>query len=123
MRPARFFIALALVAGLLAMGAPVSADDGVRAGDPSLSGPAKTTADDSPLLRAAALQKPRRYSPAPGVVFNTALGPRENRNRIFGKIIAAINHAPKQVPHPRDVVEHHVPHRGRTLCCVPRPAG
>ena len=96
MRPARFFIALALVAGLLATGAPVSADDGVRAGDPSLSGPAKTTADDSPMLRAAALQKPRRYSPAPGVVFNTALGPRENRNRIFGKIIAAINHAPKR---------------------------
>ena len=28
------------------------------------------------------------------MVFNSALGPRENRNRIFGKIIAAINHAP-----------------------------
>jgi phosphatidylserine/phosphatidylglycerophosphate/cardiolipin synthase-like enzyme len=95
-RPARFFIALALVAGLLATGAPVSADDGVRAAEPSSSGPARTTVDDSPLLRESALQKPRRYSPAPGVVFNTALGPRENRNRIFGKIIAAINHAPRK---------------------------
>jgi phosphatidylserine/phosphatidylglycerophosphate/cardiolipin synthase-like enzyme len=95
-RPARFFIALALVAGLLAMGAPVNADGERRRTDPALNGPAKTTADDSPLLRASALQKPRRYSPAPGVVFNTALGPRENRNRIFGKIIAAINHAPKR---------------------------
>ena len=28
------------------------------------------------------------------MVFNSALGSRENRNRIFGKIIAAINHAP-----------------------------
>jgi phosphatidylserine/phosphatidylglycerophosphate/cardiolipin synthase-like enzyme len=95
-RPARFFIALALVAGLLATGAPVTADDDVRAGEPSLSGPAKTTADDSPTLRASALQKPRRYSPMPGVVFNAALGPRENRNRIFGKIIAAINHSPRK---------------------------
>ena len=100
MRPARFFIALALVTGLLAMGgSPVNADDdrpGVRtsSAEPSLSGPAKTTSDDSPLLRASALQKPRRYSPAPGVVFNAALGTKANRNRIFGKIIAAINHAP-----------------------------
>jgi phosphatidylserine/phosphatidylglycerophosphate/cardiolipin synthase-like enzyme len=93
-RPARFFIALALVAALLATGAPVNADDQGGGGEPSLTGPAKTTADDNPLLRAAALQKPHRYSPAPGVVFNAALGPRANRNRVFGKIIAAINHAP-----------------------------
>ena len=96
MGPARFCIALVLVAGLLATASPVNADDEVRRGEPSLSGPAKSTADDSPLLRGSALQKPRRYSPAPGVVFNSALGPRENRNRIFGKIIAAINHAPRR---------------------------
>ena len=30
MRPARFFIALALVAGLFAIGAPVNADDDAR---------------------------------------------------------------------------------------------
>ena len=30
------------------------------------------------------------------MVFNSALGPRANRNAIFGKIIAAINHAPQR---------------------------
>ena len=30
------------------------------------------------------------------MVFNSALGPRADRNRIFGKIIAAINHAPER---------------------------
>ena len=101
MRPARFFIALALAASLLAVGAPVSADDPVRpsvpaAPEPSDTGPAKSSLDDSPLLRASALQKPKRYSPKPGVVFNSALGPRADRNAIFGKIIAAINHAPQR---------------------------
>ena len=101
MRPARFFIALALAASLLAIGAPVSADDPARPSDPSATepsetGPAKSSVDDSPLLRSSALQKPRRYSPKPGVVFNSALGPRADRNRIFGKIIAAINHAPQR---------------------------
>ncbi len=101
MRPARFFIALALAASLLAIGAPVSADDPVRPSDPaatepSETGPAKSSVDHSPLLRSSALQKPRRYAPKPGVVFNSALGPRADRNRIFGKIIAAINHAPQR---------------------------
>jgi hypothetical protein len=100
-RPARFLIALALVASLLAVGGPVSADDPARSSDPAVSdpsesGPAKSSVDDSPLLRSSALQKPRRYSPKPGVVFNSALGPRADRNRIFGKIISAINHAPER---------------------------
>ncbi len=87
MRPARILIALALVTGMLALSAPVNAD-------PSQSGPAKTTTTDSPATSERALAKPHRYSPAPGVVFNSALGPRADRNRVFGKIIAAINHAP-----------------------------
>ena len=93
MRPARFLIALALVAGMLALGGPVSADpsDG-----PSDGGPATTTTTDSLVTneRALAKPKPKRYSPKPGVVFNAALGRREDRNRVFGKIITAINHAP-----------------------------
>jgi phosphatidylserine/phosphatidylglycerophosphate/cardiolipin synthase-like enzyme len=96
---ARFLSALALVAGLFALNAPVNADDGdtdVRRAEPSLTGPAKTTAQDSPALRISALRKPKRYAPKPGVVFNTALGKRADRNAIFGKIIAAINHAPKK---------------------------
>ena len=91
MRPARFLIALALAAGLLALGGPVSADpsDG-----PADGGPATTTTTDSRVTSARALAKPHRYSPKPGVVFNAALGRREDRNRVFGKIITAINHAP-----------------------------
>ena len=91
MRPARFLIALALVASLLALGGPVSADpsDG-----PSDGGPATTTTTDSRVTSERALAKPHRYSPKPGVVFNAALGRRADRNRVFGKIITAINHAP-----------------------------
>ncbi|HET9997843.1 MAG TPA: phospholipase D-like domain-containing protein [Nocardioides sp.] len=101
MRPARFLIALVLAASLLAVGGPVSADDPTRSSDPAVSepsetGPAKSSLDRSPLLRGSALQKPRRYSPRPGVAFNSALGSRADRNRIFGKIIAAINHAPER---------------------------
>ncbi len=103
MRPARFAITLVLVASTLAVGASASADDSAGPVDPrvaavsdqtqpSLRGPAKTSLDDSPVTRLAA--KPKRYSPRPGVVFNTALGARSSRNAIFGKIIAAINHAP-----------------------------
>jgi phosphatidylserine/phosphatidylglycerophosphate/cardiolipin synthase-like enzyme len=80
-------IALALVAGLLALSGPVNAD-------PSETGPATTTTTDSLVTSARALAKPKRYSPRPGVVFNAALGPRADRNRVFGKIITAINHAP-----------------------------
>ncbi len=87
MRPARFLIALALVAGLLALGGPVSAD-------PSDGRPATTTTTDSLVTSERAIAKPRRYAPKPGVVFNAALGRREDRNRVFGKIITAINHAP-----------------------------
>ena len=101
MRPARLLIALVLAASLLAIGGPVSADDPTRGSDPAVSepsetGPAKSSLDQSPLLRGSALQKPKRYSPKPGVVFNSALGPKADRNRIFGKIIAAINHAPER---------------------------
>ena len=101
MRPARLLIALVLAASLLAVGGPVSADDPTRGSDPAVSepsetGPAKSSLDQSPLLRGSALQKPKRYSPKPGVVFNSALGPKADRNRIFGKIIAAINHAPER---------------------------
>ncbi len=101
MRPARLLIALVLAASLLAVGGPVSADDPTRGsdpavGEPSETGPAKSSLDQSPLLRGSALQKPKRYSPKPGVAFNSALGPKADRNRIFGKIIAAINHAPER---------------------------
>jgi phosphatidylserine/phosphatidylglycerophosphate/cardiolipin synthase-like enzyme len=91
-RPARISIALALVAGVLALSGPVQADSS----DPVLDGPATTTRTTSADLSSKALQRPHRYSPVPGVVFNSALGPRADRNRIFGKIIAAINHAPKK---------------------------
>ena len=94
MRPVRFLIALALVVGVIATAPPTSAGDDRRRGEPSLSGPAQATATDNPRLQVATIAKPRRYSPKPGVVFNSALGPRADRNRIFGKIIAAINHAP-----------------------------
>jgi hypothetical protein len=59
-------------------------------------GPATSSLSDSPATSAQALLagKPKRYSPHPGVVFNTALGTRASRNKVFGKIIAAINHAP-----------------------------
>ena len=75
MRPARLLIALVLAASLLAVGGPVSADDPTRGsdpavGEPSETGPAKSSLDQSPLLRGSALQKPKRYSPKPGVVFN-----------------------------------------------------
>jgi hypothetical protein len=104
-RPARFSIALALVTGLLAMGAPVHAHPAAGPADPSRSGlhergAATTSEATSPDLSAAALRqdapKPPKYAPKPGVVFNTALGARASRNAIFGKIIAAINHAPKK---------------------------
>jgi PLD-like domain len=106
-RPARFFIALAfafalvLVTGLLASGGAADADPsgartGAFSGEPSLSGPAKSTETDSPVTSPRALQRPRRYSPAPGVVFNSALGRPGDRNRVFGKIIAAINHSKKK---------------------------
>jgi hypothetical protein len=105
-RPARLLIALVLAASLLAVAGPVSADDPTRGSEPAVSepavsepsetGPAKSSLDQSPLLRGSALQKPKRYSPKPGVVFNSALGRPEDRNRIFGKIIAAINHAPER---------------------------
>lgn len=89
MRPARFLIAFAVSASLLALAGPVSAD-------PSDGGPATTTTTDSLVTneRALAKPKPHRYSPRPGVVFNAALGPKADRNRVFGKIITAINHAP-----------------------------
>jgi phosphatidylserine/phosphatidylglycerophosphate/cardiolipin synthase-like enzyme len=82
-------IAFSLVATLLALGGPVNAD-------PTDGGPATTTTTDSLVTsdRALAKPKPHRYSPKPGVVFNAALGRREDRNRVFGKIITAINHAP-----------------------------
>jgi len=91
-RPARICIALALVAGVLVLSGPVQADPS----DPALDGPATTTRTTSADLSSQALRRPHRYAPAPGVVFNSALGPRADRNRIFGKIIAAINHAPKK---------------------------
>ena len=107
MRLARFLIALALVAGVLALGGTSNADPGTTSttsattstsgGEPSLTGPAKSSLDDSLVTSERALaadSKPKRYSPAPGVVFNAALGRRADRNRVFGKIIAAINHAP-----------------------------
>jgi hypothetical protein len=106
-RPARFLIALALVAGVLALGGTSNADPAgtparsgtptISAEEPSLTGPATSSLDDSLVTNERALaadKKPKRYSPAPGVVFNAALGRREDRNRVFGKIIAAINHAP-----------------------------
>lgn len=107
MRPARFFIALILVLGVLAVGGIASADDETRTTgptspddrsqprDPSLRGPAKSSRDEHPDLQASALKAPRRYEPRAGVVFNTALGGPASRNAIFGKIIAAINHAPR----------------------------
>jgi phosphatidylserine/phosphatidylglycerophosphate/cardiolipin synthase-like enzyme len=82
-----------VLTSLIATASPVNADDESPRSEP-LTGQAQVAAEDGPLLGDAPLAKPRRYSPAPGVVFNSALGPRENRNRIFGKIIAAINHAP-----------------------------
>jgi phosphatidylserine/phosphatidylglycerophosphate/cardiolipin synthase-like enzyme len=105
-RPARFLTALALVVSLLGVGATATADDdtlptepsisgGDEGADPSLSGPAKTTVDDSPVLhRAGAVDEPQRYSPRPGVIFNTAVGTRNSKSAIYGKILAAINHAP-----------------------------
>ncbi len=92
MRPARFVIALALVTGVLALTGPAHADPV----DPSLRGPATTTTASDADLSDSALAKPHRYSPAPGVVFNSALGKPGDRNRIFGKILAAINHSPKR---------------------------
>ena len=105
MRPARFLITLVLVASTMAATATATADDDVRPADPrfqadqsqpSLSGPATTTVDDSPVTRSLAARKPGRYAPRPGVTFNAALGTRASRNAIFGKIIAAINHSPKR---------------------------
>jgi phosphatidylserine/phosphatidylglycerophosphate/cardiolipin synthase-like enzyme len=97
-RPARFLITLALVASTLALGATTTAtaDDEAPPATtlPSQTGPAKSTRDDSPVTRRAAA--PQRYAPLPGVVFNTALGTKNSRNAIFGKIINAINHAPKR---------------------------
>jgi phosphatidylserine/phosphatidylglycerophosphate/cardiolipin synthase-like enzyme len=96
-RLARFLIALGLVLGVLAWHGPSNADPG-GAVDPSVSdrGPATSSLSDSPVTSTKALadKKPKRYSPQPGVVFNTALGAKASRNKIFGKIIAAINHAP-----------------------------
>ncbi|MEO6511811.1 MAG: phospholipase D-like domain-containing protein, partial [Nocardioides sp.] len=100
MRLARFLIALGLVLGVLAWHGPSNADpaDPGSTVDSSVSdrGPATSSLGDSPVTSAQALQegKPKRYSPQPGVVFNTAFGTRASRNKIFGKIIAAINHAP-----------------------------
>ena len=102
MRPARFLIALVLVAGTLAVATTAHADDDAptdprfqSSPEPSLSGPAKSSLDDSPVTRQLAARQAGRYEPRPGVVFNTALGTRTSRNAIFGKILAAINHAPK----------------------------
>jgi phosphatidylserine/phosphatidylglycerophosphate/cardiolipin synthase-like enzyme len=105
-RPARFFIALTLVLGVLSLGGTATADDDTRPARPSSptdpaqpsassdKGPATSSQDDHPALRPSALQAGQRYEPRPGVVFNTALGGAASRNAIFGKIIAAINHAP-----------------------------
>ena len=100
MRCARFLIALGLVLGVVAWHGPSNADPGGPGGSvgPGVSdrGAATSSLSDSPVTSAKALQdtKPKRYSPQPGVVFNTALGAKASRNKIFGKIIAAINHAP-----------------------------
>ena len=87
---------------MLAVGGPVSADDPTRGSDPTVEralGDRSREVEPRPTARSCAARPSRsrsRYSPQPGVVFNTALGPRADRNRIFGKIIAAINHAPER---------------------------
>ena len=102
MRPARFLIALALVAGLIALAGPVrrrrrraTASTSRRPGRPSPTvRPGKSSLD---AARCRAPRAPRSRSatrPAPGWSSTAALGRREDRNRVFGKIIAAINHAP-----------------------------
>jgi phosphatidylserine/phosphatidylglycerophosphate/cardiolipin synthase-like enzyme len=104
-RPARFLTALVLVVSMLAVGAAASADDdtptrpdiadGDTGVDPPLWGPAKSAIDESPVLaNAGAVAAPRRYAPRPGVIFNTAVGTSSSKNAIYGKILAAINHAP-----------------------------
>jgi hypothetical protein len=108
-RPARFLIAMTavvLVGTTLSVGATAHADDDPinpslqtvddPGPEPSLRGPAKSTLDDSAVTRLSFAREAARYEPRPGVVFNTALGGRASRNAIFGKIIAAINHAPNK---------------------------
>ncbi len=108
MRPARFLITLVLVVSTMAVGASATAEDGQHASDlavasgdtggkaPKEGRPATTTIDDSPVTTSRKVSRKQRYAPARGVVFNTALGTKANRNAIFSKIIAAINHAPKR---------------------------
>jgi phosphatidylserine/phosphatidylglycerophosphate/cardiolipin synthase-like enzyme len=85
-----------MVVGLLFVNGAATADGHTASSAPrtASSGPAKATTDESPLVRLASQGEIRRYSPRPGVVFNTAIGPPSKRNAIFAKIIAAINHAP-----------------------------
>src|SRR4051794_29839195 len=86
-----------MVALVATLSAPVQADPTDPAQpQQSQRGPATTTGTTSPDLKPAALARPHRYSPKKGVVFNSALGARADRNAVFGKIIAAINHAQKR---------------------------
>jgi phosphatidylserine/phosphatidylglycerophosphate/cardiolipin synthase-like enzyme len=87
----------------LAVDVSASADDtlvsqahrpGVSAREASVSAPATARISAVPGPRQKAAPKTRRYAPRPGVVFNTALGAPDRRNAVYGKIIAAISHAP-----------------------------